>query len=78
MSKKQELSKKREPEGARDERVYRAAERLRELRASGIGPSEILGGPAGAAFVRDDCGGDPDLAHAAFALVHSSKSQSER
>ena len=59
MSKKQELSKKREPEGARDERVYRAAERLRELRASGVGPSEILGGPAGASFACGDCEGTP-------------------
>jgi hypothetical protein len=66
------------PEGARDERVKRAAERLRELKAMGVEIPEILGGPVGAAFVRDDCEGDPDLAHAAFALVHSSKSQSER
>jgi hypothetical protein len=78
VSKKQELSKKRELEGARDERVYRAAERLRELRASGVEPSEILGGPAGATFVCGDCEGDPDLAQAAFALVYSSKSQSGR
>jgi hypothetical protein len=72
------VSKKRELEGTRDERVYRAAERLRELRASGVEPSEILGGPAGATFVCGDCEGDPDLAQAAFALVYSSKSQSGR
>ena len=71
------VSKKQEPEGARD-KVKRAAERLRELRASGVEPSEILGGPAGATFVCGDCEGDPDLAQAAFALVYSSKSQSER
>ena len=67
-----------EPEGGtRDERVKRAAERLRKLEASGIALPDILGGPAGAAFVRDDCEGDPALAYAALALVHSSKSQSE-
>jgi hypothetical protein len=78
VGKKRELSKKREPEGARHEQVYRAAERLRELRASGVEPSEILGGPAGASFVCGDCEGDPDLAQAAFALVYSSKSHSGR
>ena len=71
------MSKKQEPEGARD-KVKRVAERLRELKASGVEPSEILGGPAGATFVCGDCEGDPDLAHAAFALVYSSKSQSGR
>ena len=55
------------------ERVERAAERLRELEASGVYLAEILGGEAGAAFVRDDCDGDPEVAHAAFALVHSPK-----
>jgi hypothetical protein len=68
------LSKKQEPAGARD-KVKRAAERLRELEASGVELSEILGGPAGAQFVCRDCEGDPDLAYAAFALAHSSKSQ---
>jgi hypothetical protein len=67
-----------ETEGARDERVKMAPERLRELEDSGVELSEILGGSAGGAFVLDDCEGDPDLAQAAFALVHSSKSQSER
>ncbi len=72
------MRNEKRPAGARDERVKRAAERLRELEASGVELSEILGGPAGAAFVRDDCDGDPDLAHAAFALVHSPKSHAER
>jgi hypothetical protein len=63
--------------GTRDERVKRAAERLRKLEASGIERPVCLGGPAGAVFVLDDCEGDPDLAYAALALVHSSKSQSE-
>jgi hypothetical protein len=54
-----------------DDRIKRAAKWLRELEASGVEPSEILGGEAGAQFVRDYCSGDPDLASAAFALVHS-------
>jgi len=53
------------------ERVERAARRLRELETSGVGAAEILGGEAGTAFIRDDCGGDPDVAAAAFALVHT-------
>jgi hypothetical protein len=51
--------------------VKRAAERLRELQASGVALAEILGGEAGAAFIREDCDGDFDVAAAAFALVHS-------
>jgi hypothetical protein len=57
--------------GTREERVERAAERLRELEASGVGLSEILGGEAGTAFLREDCHGDLDTARAAFALLHS-------
>jgi hypothetical protein len=57
--------------GTREERVERAAERLRELEASGVELSEILGGEAGTAFLREDCHGDLDIAHAAFALLHS-------
>jgi hypothetical protein len=53
-----------------DERVKRAAERLRELRASGVALSEILSGEAGAAFIREECDGDFDVATAAFALVY--------
>jgi hypothetical protein len=64
-------SNERALQGARKERVERAAERLRELKASGVEITEILSGPAGAAFVKDDCEGDPDLAGAAFALVYS-------
>jgi hypothetical protein len=56
---------------SRDERVKRAAERLRELQASGVLLSELLGDEAGAAFIREDCDGDFDVAAAAFALVHS-------
>ena len=56
---------------SRDERVKRATERLRELQASGVLLSELLGGEAGAAFIREDCDGDSDVATAAFALVHS-------
>ena len=54
-----------------DERVKRAAQRLRELRASGVALSEILRGQAGAAFIREECEGNPEVAAAAFALVHS-------
>ena len=54
-----------------DERVKRAAQRLRELQASGVALSEILSGEEGAVFVHEDCEGDPEVAAAAFALVHS-------
>jgi hypothetical protein len=72
------MSNLEEPNGARAGRVKRAAERLRELEALGVELSEILAGPDGAAFVRDDCDGDPDLACAAFAIVHSPKIHVER
>ncbi len=49
--------------------VLRAADRLRELEASGVGLSEVLSGEAGRRWVRADCGGDPAIARAAFALV---------
>ena len=55
------------------ERVMRAAQRLRELEASGVGIREILSGDAGKVFIRDDCGGDLDVVNAAFALVHAPK-----
>ena len=29
-----------------------------------------MGGQAGAAFIRDDCDGDPEVAYAAIALVY--------
>ncbi len=48
----------------------RAAELLRELKAAGITLPEILGGEAGAAFVRDYCEGDHEIASAALALVY--------
>jgi hypothetical protein len=57
--------------------VERAAERLRELQASGVALSELLGGKAGAAFIREECDGDFDVATAAFALVHSPTSRDE-
>ncbi len=72
------MDKVERPKGTREDRVKLAAERLRELEDSGVEPSEILAGPAGAAFLFDECGGDPDLAQAAFTLVHSSKGQRER
>jgi hypothetical protein len=51
-------------------RVPRAAQRLRELKAAGVELHEILGGQVGVAFIRDDCGGDPEVAYAAIALVY--------
>jgi hypothetical protein len=53
------------------EQVKRAAQRLRELQVSGVALSEILRGEAGAAFIGEECDGDPEVAAAAFALVHS-------
>jgi hypothetical protein len=52
------ISNEERPDDARHERVDRAAERLRELMASGVELFEILGGPAGASFVHNDCYGD--------------------
>jgi hypothetical protein len=72
------MSNEEESDVARDKRVERAAERLRELEASGVSLSEILGGEAGTAFVRDDCHGDLDIAQAAFALLHSPSSRRTR
>ena len=51
-------------------RVPRAAQRLRELKTAGVELHEILGGQVGVAFIRDDCGGDPEVAYAAIALVY--------
>ncbi len=53
-----------------DNRIPRAVRRLRELKAAGVELHEILGGQAGTAFIRDDCGGDPEVAYAAIALLY--------
>jgi hypothetical protein len=53
------------------DRVKRAARHLRKLEASGVELHRILGGDEGADFIRDECGGDVDVAAAAFALVYS-------
>ena len=50
--------------------VTRAARRLRELKAAGVELHEILGGQAGAAFIRDHCDGDHEVAYEAIALVY--------
>ncbi len=50
--------------------VLRAADRLRELEASGVGLPEIVAGEAGRRWVEEECGGYRELARAAFALVH--------
>jgi hypothetical protein len=52
------------------DRVTRAVQRLRELKAGGVELHDILGGQAGVAFIRDDCEGDPEVAYAAVALVY--------
>ena len=52
-------------------RVTKATLRLGELKTSGVQLSELLGGEAGAVFIRDDCGSDPDVAYAALTLVFS-------
>ena len=69
---------RKQPIDPGDIRVIRAAQRLRELEISGITLPEILGGGAGAAFVRDYCDGDPDIASTAFALVHAPNSPAGR
>ena len=58
------------PTEALTNQVIRAARRLRELKAEGVELCEILGGQAGATFVRDHCKADPEVASAAFALVY--------
>ncbi len=59
-------------DGPDPDRALETADRLRELEASGMSLPDLLNGPAGAAFVQEDCGGDIALARAAFALVHPS------
>ena len=53
-----------------DERITTATWRLRELKTAGLELYEILGGEAGASFLRDDCDRDPEVAYAAIALVY--------
>jgi hypothetical protein len=53
-----------------NDRVLRAAQRLRELKATGVELHELLGNQAGIEFIRDDCDGDPEVAYAALALVY--------
>jgi hypothetical protein len=48
---------------------------LRRYAGLVIALSEILRGQAGAAFIREECEGDPEVAAAAFALVHSPRSR---
>jgi hypothetical protein len=50
--------------------VTSATQRLRELQASGVELYEILGGEAGATFIRDACEGDPEVGYAAIALAY--------
>jgi hypothetical protein len=53
-----------------DERVTLAAERLRELEASGATLDDVLNGEAGRRWIGESCGGDRELAKRAFELVH--------
>lgn len=59
------------PVNSDDSRVKRAVQYLRELETSGVELHEILGSEAAAAFIRDGCEGEPEIAYAAFALVHA-------
>ena len=59
-----------ELENITDERITTATWRLRELKTAGLELYEILGGEAGASFLRDDCDRDPEVAYAAIALVY--------
>jgi hypothetical protein len=59
-------------------RVARATQRLRELKAWGVELYEVLGGQAGANFLRDYCEGDPEVAYAAITLVYSPSTQKGR
>ena len=69
------MNNKEKSVGTSAERVQRAAKRLRELEASGVGLYEILGGEAGAAFLCEACHGDLDIAYAAFSLLHAPRSR---
>jgi hypothetical protein len=51
---------------------------LSELKATGIELHEILAGRAGAAFMRDYCEGDPEVAYAAIALVYYPRTHERR
>ena len=44
----------------------------------GVELHEILGGQVGVAFIRDDCGGDPEVAYAAIAHVYYPTAQERR
>ena len=53
-----------------EDRVDRAAERLRELEAQGATLDDILNGGARRRWIEGDCGGDREVAAAAFRRVH--------
>ena len=61
-----------------EDRVTRAARQLRELKASGVELHDLLGNRVGAEFIRDHCGGDPEVAYAAIALVYYPKTHEKR
>ncbi len=53
-----------------EDRVERAAGRLRELEASGATLDDILSGEVGRRWIEEDCAGDVELAAEAFRRVH--------
>ncbi len=53
-----------------EDRVRRAAERLAELEESGATLDDILDGPEGLLWIEEACGGDREIATAAFLRVH--------
>jgi hypothetical protein len=55
-----------------EDRVNRAAGRLRELEAAGATLDDILNGEAGRRWMEEDCGGDREVAARAFRRVHPS------
>ena len=61
-----------------EDRVTRPVRQLRKLKASGVELHDLLGNRVGAEFIRDHCGGDPEVAYAAIALVYYPKTHEKR
>jgi hypothetical protein len=55
-----------------EDRISSAADRLRELEASGATLDDILNGEIGRRWIEEDCGGDRKIAARAFRRVHPS------
>jgi hypothetical protein len=52
------------------ERTERAAEELRRLEEGGATLDDVLNGEAGRRWIAESCGGDLELAKAAFRRIH--------